>query len=141
MVSKLIQPELLKVNTFYHASGNLSIIDPKNDSNLPFSIRRVYFLWNLSENTTRGSHAHKELQQLIIAINGSLRIVLKRENARLEFFLNKPDIGLYVPPGWWRELYEFTLDSRLIVIASQEYKESDYIRDEETFKRWVLKND
>jgi len=141
VVSRSVYPELITLKTLYDSTGNLSIIDPNNDSNLPFSIKRVYFLWDLDKNASRGSHAHKELQQLIIAINGAIKVKLKKKNENLEFVLNNPNTGLYVPQGWWRELEESTIDSRILVIASQEYLESDYIRDFATFTSWVDKND
>jgi len=115
--------------------GNLSFIEEKN--HIPFPIRRVYYLYDVPSGATRGGHAHKKCQQIIIALSGSFEVVLDDGERRKTFFLNRPFYGLYIPTGIWRELENFSSNSVALSIVSQLYDEADYIRDYETFKRQV----
>ena len=115
------------------ARGNLSFIEEKN--HIPFPIRRVYYLYDVPSGATRGGHAHKKCQQIIIALSGSFTVVLDDGENKKNFFLNRPFYGLYVPTGIWRELENFSSNSVALSIVSQLYDEEDYIRDYETFKR------
>lgn len=100
----------------------------------PFPIRRVYYLVDTKDD--RGGHSHKALNQVAIAVTGSVTFVLEdRETGRSEITLNTPDGGLLIGPGTWREMTGFSSDCVLLVLADSHYDESDYIRDYDEFKR------
>lgn len=114
------------------ASGALTAINSSID--VPFVINRVYYLYDVPNNSDRGAHAHKELYQLIVAASGSFEITLyDGENAK-KFVLRQPDEGLLVPPGLWRDLQSFSGGGICLVLASHPYDESDYIRGIQEFK-------
>ena len=115
--------------------GNLSFIEENRQ--IPFEIKRVYYLYDVPSGASRGGHAHKELQQIVIALSGSFDVILDDGHNRRSFFLNRPHYGLYIPPRIWRELENFSSNSVALSLVSQVYDESDYIRDYETFKKTV----
>lgn len=115
--------------------GNLSFIEENRQ--IPFKIKRVYYLYDVPSGATRGGHAHKALQQLVIALSGSFDVVLDDGYSKQKFFLNRPHYGLYIPPRIWRELENFSSNSVALSLVSQIYNESDYIRDYNVFKRMV----
>lgn len=112
-------------------SGNIVIAEEDND--VPFPIRRVYCLVDLDTNTRRGFHAHRELQQLIVCIHGSCRILLDDGEQRREVLLDRPNQGLLIRSMIWREMFDFSTDCVLMVLASEHYEEADYIRDYDAF--------
>lgn len=116
--------------------GNLSFIEYNNQ--IPFEIKRVYYLYDVPSGATRGGHAHKALQQIIIALSGSFDVVLDDGFERKSFFLNRPHYGLFIPPGVWRELENFSSNSVALSLVSEVYDESDYIRDYDAFKRSII---
>jgi dTDP-4-dehydrorhamnose 3,5-epimerase-like enzyme len=118
--------------------GNLSFIEENNQ--IPFQIKRVYYLYDVPSGATRGGHAHKALQQIIIALSGSFDVILDDGVTKRQIFLNRPHYGLYIPPGVWRELENFSSNSVALSLVSQLYDESDYIRDYEVFKRGIANN-
>ena len=107
--------------------GNLSFIEGNN--HIPFDIQRIYYLYDVPGGAERGGHAHKDLQQLIIAMSGSFDVVLDNGFEKQRFHLNRSNYGLYVPTMLWRELDNFSSGSVCLVLASNRYHESDYIRD------------
>lgn len=107
-----------------------------NAINIPFKVERVYYLYGVPENESRGAHAHKELYQIIIALNGSLDVVLDDGTNKKRFTLNRPNQGLLVVPGMWRDLENFSSGSVCLVLASMVYTEADYIRDYDEFVRF-----
>ncbi|MCW4000977.1 MAG: FdtA/QdtA family cupin domain-containing protein [Candidatus Bathyarchaeota archaeon] len=115
--------------------GNLSIIEGNNQ--IPFDIKRVYYLYDVPSGAVRGGHAHRELQQVIISLSGSFDVLLDDGCSRRRVFLNRPHYGLYIPPGVWREIDNFSANSVTLSLVSQAYNESDYIRDYDQFKRWA----
>lgn len=111
--------------------GNITVVE--NNKDVPFETRRVYFLYDVPGGESRGAHAHKELSQLIIAASGSFTVTLNDGNVKRTFLLNRPYQGLYVVPGIWRDLDDFSSGSVCLVLASHEYDETDYIRTYDDF--------
>ncbi|AVI49930.1 hypothetical protein C5O00_01610 [Pukyongia salina] len=111
--------------------GNLSVIEKDV---LPFTIKRVYYLYDVPSDSSRGGHAHKELKQFIIALSGSFDVVLDNGSARRSFTLNRPNKGLLIPSGVWRELENFSAGSVCLSLVSDYYNEDDYIRDYNEFR-------
>jgi dTDP-4-dehydrorhamnose 3,5-epimerase-like enzyme len=114
------------------ARGNLSFIEEYN--HIPFSIKRVYYLYDVPSGAIRGGHAHKTLKEIIIALSGSFDVVLDDGVKKKLVFLNRPHYGLFVPPGVWREIENFSSNSVALALASDFYHENDYIRDYAVFK-------
>ncbi len=114
--------------------GNLSVVE--NSQTLPFDVKRVYYLYDVPGGENRGSHAHKELSQLIIAASGSFTVTLDDGKCKRSFFLNRPYQGLYVKPGMWRDLEDFSSGAVCMVLASDIYLKEDYIRDYNEFLRF-----
>ena len=115
--------------------GNLTFIE--NDKHVPFSVERVYYLYDVPGGAVRGGHAHKDLHQFIIAANGSFDVVIGDGQAQQRFHLNRSYYGLYVPPMHWRELDNFSSGSVCLVLASALYDEKDYIRDYAEYQKSV----
>lgn len=115
--------------------GNLTFIE--ENRHVPFEIKRVYYLYDVPTGAVRGGHAHIKLEQVIIAISGSFEIIIDDGYTRKSVFLNRPHYGLYIPPGIWRELVNFSSNSVALVLASLPYDEKDYIRDYEKFKKMI----
>lgn len=130
---KITQCRIIDFPKITDARGNLSFIEENN--HVPFEIKRVYYLYDVPSGATRGGHAHRKLEQVIIALSGSFEVILDDGNNRKSFFLNRPHYGLYIPPGIWREMENFSSNSVALVLASELYNEEDYIRDYESFKR------
>jgi hypothetical protein len=101
--------------------------------NVPFEVHRVYYLYDIPGGESRGGHAHRALQQLIVAVSGSFAVLLDDGKNKKIVTLNRPDFGLMIVPGIWRELFDFSSGVVCLVIASLTYDETDYIRDYEYF--------
>ena len=111
--------------------GNLTVVE--NGATLPFNVKRVYYLYDVPGGESRGSHAHRELEQLIVAASGSFTVTLDDGTGKRSFFLNRPYQGLYVKPGLWRDLDDFSSGAVCMVLASEVYEAGDYIRDYNEF--------
>lgn len=114
--------------------GNLTVVE--NGKTLPFDVKRVYYLYDVPGGEERGSHAHYELQQLIVAASGSFMVTLDDGNCKRTFFLNRPYQGLLVRPGLWRDLGDFSSGAVCMVLASDVYKKEDYIRNYDEFIKY-----
>lgn len=114
--------------------GNLTVVE--NGKTLPFDVKRVYYLYDVPGGEERGSHAHRDLSQLIIAASGSFRVTLDDGHCKRTFFLNRPYQGLYVKPGMWRYLDDFSSGAVCMVMASELYQAEDYIRDYDEFLKF-----
>ena len=117
--------------------GQLISLEEYND--IPFTIKRVYYMYDTAEGVVRGHHAHKSLEQILICIHGSCKVKLDNGKETKVVHLEKPYEGLYVSNNIWREMYDFSPDAVLMVLASEIYDEKDYIRDYEEFLRFCQK--
>ncbi|GAR76279.1 TDP-4-oxo-6-deoxy-alpha-D-glucose-3, 4-oxoisomerase [Salmonella enterica] len=117
-----------------HGDERGTIISLERDKNIDFEIRRVYYIFDTKQGVVRGFHAHKNLKQLIIPVRGSCRFILDDGYERVSILLDNPSQGLLVNSLIWREMSDFSDDCVLMILASNEYDESDYIRDYEVFK-------
>ena len=104
---------------------------------IPFEIKRVYYMYDTKKDVHRGFHAHKSLEQILICIHGSCKVLLDNGTEKKIVSLEKPYEGLYIANNMWREMYDFSEDAVLMVLASEYYKEEDYIRDYNEFLRMV----
>jgi hypothetical protein len=116
--------------------GNITAI--QNIIDIPFEIKRVYYLYDVPGGESRGGHAHKELQQVILATSGSFDLIIDDGNVKRTIHLNRPFQGVLMPSGLWRELTNFSSGSICLVLASLEYDESDYIRDYNEFLKYEI---
>lgn len=123
---------VLPLNKIHNRAGNITIIE--GNKSIPFEISRIYYLYDIPGGQDRGGHAHKELRQLIVAASGSFNVQLDDGFNKKIVTLNRPDYGLLIVPGIWRELMEFSSGAICLVLASQKYIESDYIREYSEFK-------
>lgn len=112
-------------------NGNLTVVE--NGVTLPFDVKRAYYIYDVPGGESRGAHAHRELEQLIVAASGSFTVKLDDGVSKRSFFLNRPYQGLYVKPGLWRDLEDFSSGAVCMVLASDVYKQEDYIRDYNEF--------
>lgn len=111
--------------------GDISVIE--NGETIPFDVKRIYYLYDVPGGESRGSHGHKHLEQLILAVSGAFTVTLDDGNVRRSFTLNRPYQGLLVKPGIWRTLDDFSSGSVCLVLASEKYQAEDYIRDYNEF--------
>lgn len=107
--------------------GQLIAIEELKET--PFEIKRIYYMYDTKENVRRGYHSHRSLEQILVCVHGSCKIVFDDGYERKEVILDRPDEGVYVGPNIWREMSDFSSDAVLMVLASQPYDEKDYIRD------------
>ena len=117
---------IIELDKHHHEKGNITVVE--NNTTIPFEVKRTYYLYDVPGGESRGGHAHKKLSQLIIAASGSFRVTLDDGNVKRSFMLNRPYQGLYIGPGIWRELDDFSSGSVCLVLASHAYDEKDYIR-------------
>lgn len=122
--------KLIDIPKINDVRGNLAVIE---GDCLPFEIKRVYYLFDVPSNAYRGGHAHKEQLEFLVALSGSFEVSLNNGTSKQSIMLNKPDKGLLIPTGTWRELENFSSGAVCLVIASDEFDEEDYIRDYNTF--------
>jgi len=138
--TKMLNPEattvydctMVHLPVVHNETGNITAIN--NSKEIPFDIKRVYYLYDVPGGESRGGHGHKALHQLIIAGSGSFDITVDDGRIRRTFQLNRPNYGLYLPPGLWRELDNFSSGSICLVMASEAYDASDYLRVYDEFK-------
>ena len=114
--------------------GNLTVVE--NGGSFPFDTKRVYYIYDVPGGESRGAHAHKSLEQMIVAVSGSFRVTLDDGENKRDFFLNHPYQGLYIKPGMWRDLGDFSSGAVCMVLASDVYKKEDYIRDYQEFQEY-----
>ncbi|HEY1952403.1 MAG TPA: FdtA/QdtA family cupin domain-containing protein [Gemmatimonadaceae bacterium] len=133
--STLDQAHVISLPRKSDARGSLSFVEAQR--HIPFQIKRVYYLYGVPAGESRGGHAHRELDQLMIAAAGSFDVVLGDGRNQRRFSLDSPDRGLVVPRMAWREMENFSAGAVCLVLASEYYDEGDYYRDYEEFLRAV----
>ena len=134
MKSSIYDSVVLPLNKIHNRAGNITILE--GQTNVPFEIKRVYYLYDIPGGEGRGGHAHKELHQVVVAASGAFDVLLDDGLNKKVVTLNRPDYGLLIVPGIWRELMEFSSGAICLVLASQIYDEADYIRDYIKFKEF-----
>jgi dTDP-4-dehydrorhamnose 3,5-epimerase-like enzyme len=122
---------ILDITKVHDTRGNLSVIE---GNAVPFEMKRVYYLYDVPSGARRGGHSHKNQQEVLVALSGSFDVILNDGNEQKTVTLNKPNIGLLIVNGIWRELQNFSSGSVCLVLASDVFEEEDYIRDFEDFK-------
>lgn len=131
----MMQVKKVLFNSHGDNRGQLIAIEECKD--IPFDIKRVYYMYDTVSDAVRGKHAHKSLQQILICTSGSCKILLDDGKEKQIVELNKPYEGLYITNAIWREMYNFSKDAVLMVLASNYYDESDYIRDYNEFLKYI----
>lgn len=116
-----------------------SLISLEEEKNIPFILKRVYYIYGTEADTVRGKHAHTNLQQVAICVSGSCKFLLDDGNTKETVELNSPNIGLYIGKNMWREMYDFSSNCVLVVLANDYYNENEYIRNYEEFLK-LIKN-
>jgi len=129
--------KIVNLDKCHQDRGNITVIE--NSTDVPFDVKRVYYLYDVPGGETRGGHAHKDLYQLLVAASGSFSVVLYDGKEKRTITLNRPYQGLLIVPGIWRELEDFSSGSVCLVLASENYDENDYIRDYNGYQNY--KND
>ena len=120
-----------------HGDERGKLISLESNKNIPFEIKRVYYIFDTLPDQGRGKHAHKNMEQIIVAMDGACQFVLDDGKNRETVWLNRPDIGLYIGKNIWREMQHFSYGCKLMVLASDYYDEREYIRSYEDFLREV----
>ncbi|TRX24611.1 WxcM-like domain-containing protein [Flavobacterium franklandianum] len=123
--------QLIEVPKIHDTRGNLSVIEGKT---IPFELKRVYYLYDVPSGSERGGHSHIEQKEFLIALSGSFDVVLRDGISQKVITLNKPNFGLLIPTGIWRELQNFSSGSVCLVLASAVFDEGDYIRNFKEFR-------
>ena len=125
--------------TYTNETGTLSFFE--SERHIPFDIRRVYYIYDVQGNSRRGFHAHRDLEQVLLCIHGSCKILLDNGTEKEVIVLDKPNEGLRIENPIWREMYDFSPGAVLLVMASQYYDEADYIRNYDEFLAFVKENE
>ena len=127
--------KLIELPKIVDSRGNLSFIE--GGQQIPFDIKRVYYLYDVPGGSSRAGHGHKELQQLIVAMSGSFDVIVDDGYQRKNFHLNRSYYGLYIPKKMWREVENFSSGGVCLVLASTLYDPADYYHDYESFQKYV----
>ena len=130
------KPRIIDLPKIFDPRGNLSFIE--NEKNIPFKIKRTYWIYDVPGGEIRGSHAFKEQQEFIVALSGSFDVVLDDGNEEIKFSLNRSYYGLFIPKMYWRRMENFSTNALALIVSHKHFDEQDYIRDFEEFK--LLKN-
>ena len=130
-ISRIGDCQIIHLTKHHHENGNLSVVESNNE--LPFTIRRVYYLYDVPGGEERGGHSHRQCYEFITAVSGSFDITINDGCEHRTVHLNRSDTGLLVVPGIWRVLKNFSSGSVCLVVASEEYDEADYVRDKSEF--------
>ena len=136
-MGKISEVKIIELPKFLDARGNLSFA--QNNTHIPFEIKRTYWLYDVPGGESRGGHAYRETEEFVIALSGSLDVIVDDGKEKKTFHLNRSYYGLYIPKGMWREMDNFSTNSLALEFASTSYNPEDYIRDYNEFLK--LKED
>ncbi len=125
-MTKISEIELLQIPTIEDLRGNLAYVQ---EEVIPFELKRIYYLFDVPSTAFRGGHSHIKQHEILIALSGSFEVTLNDGKEKKSYLLNKPNIGLHIPTGIWRELENFSSGAVCLVLASDVFEEVDYIRD------------
>ena len=129
--------QVIKYAFQQHGDDRGQLVALEENKDIPFEFKRVYYMYDTREGVRRGFHAHKSLEQILICIHGSCKILLDNGEEKKIVSLEKPYEGLYISNDMWREMYDFSPDAVLMVLASDYYNEDDYIRNYDDFLKFV----
>lgn len=129
--------QVIKYAFQQHGDDRGQLVALEEGKDIPFAIKRVYYMYDTGEGVRRGFHAHKSLEQILVCIHGTCKVLLDNGREKKIVPLEKPYEGLYISNDMWREMYDFSPDAVLLVLASDYYKESDYIRDYDEFLSFI----
>lgn len=132
MDNSVYECSVVHLPKIHNQAGNITALE--NKINIPFDVKRVYYLYDVPGGAERGGHGHKNLQQFIMALSGSFDVLINDGTNKKVVHLDRPYIGLHIVSGIWRELINFSSGAICLVLASEKYDETDYIRDFEEFK-------
>lgn len=135
---KISEARLVQLSKFLDRRGNLSVIEELMD--IPFKIKRTYWIYDVPGGESRGGHAYKENNEFYVALSGSFDVILDDGREKKRFQLNRSYYGLYVPKGLWRTMDNFSTNSLALILSSTEYNENDYIRDYDIFLNYKNEN-
>ena len=132
--------EIKKYQFQIHGDERGQLVALEEMKDIPFKVKRVYYMYDTKAGVRRGFHAHKCLEQILICIHGSCKILMDNGDEKAEVLLDKPYEGLYISNAIWREMFDFSSDAVLMVLASEYYDESDYIRNYDEFLKYIGRN-
>lgn len=121
-----------------HGDERGQLIALEHNVDIPFEIKRIFYIYGTGENVRRGYHAHNTIQEILVCVHGNCKVLLDDGKERETVWLQKPYEGVYIPPKVWREMYDFSKDAVLLVIASGLYNEDDYVRDYDLFLKTLV---
>ena len=133
--------EIIKYTFPPHGDDRGQLVAVEVGEDIPFQVRRVYYIYDTLSDVRRGFHAHQDLEQILVCVHGSCRIHLDNGYETEEVLLDKPYEGLYISNNMWREMYDFSEGAVLLVLASRHYDEADYIRDYDAFLNMVRREE
>ncbi len=131
MKSKVDDCQLVDLPKVHNRAGNITALE--NQISVPFDVKRVYYLYDVPGGEERGGHAHLELEQIIVSVSGAFDVVIDDGFTKKVVHLDRPYKGLHIVPGIWRELVNFSSGATCLVLASEKYAETDYVRDYQDF--------
>ena len=134
--SSVFDCSVIDVSKIHNEAGNITVVE--NSDNIPFDVKRIYYLYDVPGGEARGGHAHYDLEQFVVAASGSFDVILDDGKNRKRVSLNRPNLALHIVPGLWRELDNFSSGSISLVLASHKYDENDYIRDYNEFLEFKI---
>lgn len=134
--SNVFECNLLHLNQIGNRNGHITAIN--NNEEVPFSIKRIFYLYDIPGGESRGAHAHKECHQFLVSVSGSFEVLLDDGKTKRQVLLNRPDLGLHIPPGIWASEINFSSGSICLVLASHEYNENDYLRNYDEYLKFIL---
>ncbi len=139
LVVKYMKTTIINLPKIIDPRGNLSFF--QSNSQIPFEIKRTYWIYDVPGGETRGGHAFKEQQEFIVALSGSFEVCVNDGTVEETFFLNRSYYGLYIPNGMWRQMKNFSTNSLALVVSNTNFEESDYIREFEKFISYRRENE